>query len=67
LWAGFNESITVEEGGKLALPFGRWHPYPRKDLLEAMEDKGEEDGNYTGRGNAKAFEEWCNRVTREYR
>jgi hypothetical protein len=32
-----------------------------------MEDKGGEDGNYTGRGNAKAFEEWCNRVTREYR
>ncbi|KAL3487524.1 short-chain dehydrogenase [Aspergillus germanicus] len=42
LWAGFDKSITVEEGGKLALPFGRWHPYPRKDLLEAMEDKGEE-------------------------
>ncbi|KAJ0419274.1 short-chain dehydrogenase [Aspergillus carlsbadensis] len=67
LWAGFDESVTVEDGGKYALPFGRWHPYPRKDLLEAMEDKGEEEETNTGRGNAKAFEEWCDRVTREYR
>ncbi|KAL2858862.1 short-chain dehydrogenase [Aspergillus pseudodeflectus] len=67
LWARFDESITVEDGGKLALPFGRWHPYPRKDLLEAMEDKGEGEENYTGRGNGKAFEEGCDRVTREYR
>ncbi|KAL2857137.1 short-chain dehydrogenase [Aspergillus pseudoustus] len=66
LWVGLSEDITVDDGGNFAIPFGRWHPYPRKDLLEAMEDKAEEAGDNPGRGRAKAFEEWCARVTREF-
>ncbi|PWY89973.1 short-chain dehydrogenase [Aspergillus heteromorphus CBS 117.55] len=62
LWAGFAPEMTVQDGGRYVIPFGRWHPCPRPDLLEAMRD--EEEG---GKGYARVFEEWCERVTREFR
>ncbi|RDW74447.1 uncharacterized protein DSM5745_07109 [Aspergillus mulundensis] len=69
LWAGLSESVTVERGGGYVIPFGRWHPFPRRDLLEAMRDKeeGGDEAENEGRGYAKAFEEWCEKVTREFR
>ncbi|PWY81590.1 short-chain dehydrogenase [Aspergillus sclerotioniger CBS 115572] len=58
LWAGFDEGITVEDGGRYGIPFGRWHPGPRQDLLEAMREGGT--------GEAEALDRWCEEVTREF-
>ncbi|KAL4942948.1 hypothetical protein BDV06DRAFT_211445 [Aspergillus oleicola] len=66
LWAGMSENVTVQDGGGYAIPWGRWHPYPRKDLLEAIKDE-EGQGDNRGRGYAKAFEEWYDKVSREFR
>ncbi|GKZ26317.1 hypothetical protein AbraIFM66951_002251 [Aspergillus brasiliensis] len=57
LWAGCEEGITVEDGGRYAIPFGRWHPGPREDLVEAMREEGK-----MGR-----FVEWCEGVVAEFR
>ncbi|KAE8148883.1 short-chain dehydrogenase [Aspergillus avenaceus] len=62
LWAGFSSDVTVEDGGRYGIPFGRWHPDPRPDLLEAIRDV--EEG---GLGYARGLEEWCERVTGEFR
>ncbi|KAL4903836.1 hypothetical protein BDW74DRAFT_185929 [Aspergillus multicolor] len=69
LWAGFSETITMEDGGGYVIPFGRWHPYLRKDLLEALDDRvdGGDERENEGRGLARGFEEWCERVTKEFR
>lgn len=67
LWAGMSESVTVRDGGRYVIPWGRWHPYPRGDLLEAIQDKEDGEGDGGGSGYAKAFEEWCDEVTREFR
>lgn len=54
LWAGLSGQVTAEDGGRFAIPWGRWHPSPRKDVLESL--KGEAEG---GTGVAEAFWEWC--------
>ena len=54
LWAGFSEDITLEDGGRYAIPRGRWHPNPRKDILLALKTK--ESG---GTGEAVQFFDWC--------
>ncbi|RAK99973.1 short-chain dehydrogenase [Aspergillus ibericus CBS 121593] len=58
LWAGFDEGITVEDGGRYGIPFGRWHPAPREDLVEAMREGGT--------GEAEGLVRWCEGVTREF-
>lgn len=53
LWAGLSEEISVQNGsGRYAVPFGRWHPNPRKDLLRALEEADENHGNGTGEAGA---------------
>ncbi|PYI04019.1 steroid dehydrogenase [Aspergillus sclerotiicarbonarius CBS 121057] len=59
LWAGFGEEITVEDGGRYGIPFGKWHPGPREDLLEAIREGGT--------GEAEGLERWCEEVTTEFR
>ncbi|GLA37353.1 hypothetical protein AnigIFM63309_004266 [Aspergillus niger] len=59
LWAGFEEGITVDDGGRYVIPFGRLHPGPREDLLGAMREGGS--------GEMERFVEWCERVTKEFR
>lgn len=61
LWAGLSPEVTVEDGGKTAIPWGRWHPSPRKDILESLKEK--EEG---GTGLAGEFWKWCEEQTREY-
>ena len=61
LWAGFSEEVTVKDGGKMALPWGRWHRNPRKDVLESL--RGVEEG---GTGLAGEFWDWCEEVTQEF-
>ncbi|KAJ6015190.1 short-chain dehydrogenase [Penicillium herquei] len=61
LWAGCSQEVTVKDGGRYVIPFGKWHPNPRPDLLREMEDK---EGV---KGNAKILEEWCDKVTQAFR
>ena len=54
LWAAFDEGISVGDGGRYAIPYGRWHTRLRGDLMNALKD--EKDG---GTGRAGVFWEWC--------
>lgn len=51
LWAGLSPELTTESNGAYVIPWGRVHPSPRKDLLDALKS-GEEKG---GTGQASAF------------
>lgn len=61
LWCGFSEDVTVSDGGRYAIPWGRWHPNPRGDIVESLRDKAE-----GGTGVAAEFEEWCEKETAPY-
>lgn len=54
LWSAFSTELTIEDGGKYILPFGRLHPSPREDLLAALQS--EKNG---GTGRASKFIEFC--------
>ncbi|EXK44669.1 hypothetical protein FOXG_03879 [Fusarium oxysporum f. sp. lycopersici 4287] len=61
LWAGVSTEIKLEDGGRYGIPWGRWHPSPRKDLVQSLKTK--EDG---GSGIAGDFWDWCDQQTRKY-
>ena len=61
LWAGLSSDVKMGDGGKYVLPWGRLHPRPREDMLEAM--KGEEEG---GTGVAEEFVKWCDAQITEF-
>lgn len=61
LWAGLSTEIKLNDGGRYGVPWGKWHPSPRKDLLDSLKTK--EDG---GTGIAPAFWEWCNKETEKF-
>lgn len=62
LWAGISEEVTTRDGGKSGVPWGgRWHPSPRKDILESLKSK--EEG---GTGLAAEFWDWCEKQTIPY-
>jgi NAD(P)-dependent dehydrogenase (short-subunit alcohol dehydrogenase family) len=61
LWAGLSQDVKCEDGGRCAVPWGRWHTSPRKDILESLKTK--EEG---GTGLAAEFWEWCEEQTKEY-
>ncbi|CZR68690.1 related to light induced alcohol dehydrogenase Bli-4 [Phialocephala subalpina] len=61
LWCGLSPDVKLEDGGRMAIPWGRWHPDPRKDILESL--KGEKEG---GTGLAAEFWGWCEKETKEY-
>lgn len=61
LWTGLSGDVTCEDGGKFAMPWGRWHTSPKKDILESL--KTEEEG---GTGLAKEFWGWCEEQTKEF-
>ena len=62
LWAGLAQEVTVQDGGRYVVPWGKWHPRPREDLLEAIKEKDE-----GGKGYARVFEEWCEKTTEKFR
>ena len=59
LFAGIDASVMAS--GLYVIPWGRVHPSPRQDLLDAlkMEDEG-------GSGRAAAFREWCDERIAEF-
>lgn len=61
LWAGLAPEVTVRDGGRYVVPWGKWHSRPREDLLQAIQEKG--DG---GKGLARGLEEWCESVTKAF-
>ncbi|CRG84205.1 hypothetical protein PISL3812_01522 [Talaromyces islandicus] len=62
LWSAFSTELTVEDGGKYIFPWGRLHPSPREDLLEALKSKG--DG---GTGIASEFVDFCDSKIVEFK
>jgi len=62
LWAGLSPEITMDANGCSVVPWGRVHPSPRKDLLEAL--KTVEEG---GTGRAGEFRSWCEQQTAEFK
>ncbi|KAG4417857.1 hypothetical protein IFR04_008994 [Cadophora malorum] len=61
LWAGLSDGITVTDGGKYGVPWGKWHPAPREDILAALKTEGE-----GGTGVAAKFLRWCEEETKKY-
>ncbi|KAK1140318.1 hypothetical protein N8T08_010453 [Aspergillus melleus] len=62
LWAGLAEEVEVKDGGRFVIPFGRWHPCPREELMEAMKE-----GDEGGKGYGRVFEEWCAKQVEGFR
>ncbi|MCJ1240241.1 hypothetical protein MMC14_008241, partial [Varicellaria rhodocarpa] len=54
LWVAFSKDITSSDGGRYAMPFGRWHPGQRHDVVLALKSK--EEG---GTGEALGLWDWC--------
>ncbi|TVY34381.1 putative oxidoreductase [Lachnellula occidentalis] len=61
LWAALSLDVTCADGGRYALPWGRWHPSPRKDILESLRAKAE-----GGTGLAAEFWHWCEEQSKDY-
>ncbi|KAF8246991.1 putative steroid dehydrogenase [Wilcoxina mikolae CBS 423.85] len=61
LWTGLSEEVTIADGGRYVVPWGRWHPQPRKDIVKALKGRGE-----GGTGEAEAFWRWCEEQTVRY-
>lgn len=61
LWAGLSTEIKLDDGGRYGIPWGRWHPSPRKDLLQSLKSK--EKG---GSGVAAEFWDWCDEQTKQF-
>ena len=62
LYAGLSPELDdVNKSGSYIIPWGRSHPSPRKDLLDALES--EESG---GTGQAREFMVWCDAQIADY-
>lgn len=61
LWAGLSLEVKIEDGGRFAVPWGRWHPSPRKEILQSLVSK--EEG---GTGLAGDFWVWCEDKTKDF-
>ncbi|KAK4502037.1 hypothetical protein PRZ48_007848 [Zasmidium cellare] len=62
LYAGISNDLSLEDGGSYIIPWGRKHPSPRADILNAMKSEGE------GRSGAvQLFIDWCDKLTEEFR
>lgn len=61
LWCGLSSDVKCEDGGRLAMPWGRWNHSLRKDILESLKSKAE-----GGTGLAVEFWEWCDEQTKNY-
>lgn len=62
IWAGFSGELKITDGGKYILPWGRLHPTPRQDLLDALKSKQE-----GGTGEAAMFIHFCDELIAEYK
>ena len=61
LWAAFSHELNIADGGSYIIPWGRFHPCPRDDLLRAMETKQQ-----GGTGSADTFVQYCDDQIADY-
>ena len=61
LWAGLSPELKAGDNGKYVIPWGRIHPSPRRDMVDAL--RGVKEG---GTGEAGNFREWCDREIAEF-
>lgn len=61
LWAGLSPEVKIEDGGRYAEPWGRWHPAPREDVLGSLKTRAE-----GGTGLAAEFWDWCEAQTKMF-
>lgn len=61
LWAGLSPELKAEDNGGYIIPWGRIHPSPRKDMLDAL--KSVKEG---GTGEAGELRQWCDREIAEF-
>jgi NAD(P)-dependent dehydrogenase (short-subunit alcohol dehydrogenase family) len=61
LWAGLANEVTVKDGGRYVIPWGRWHLSPRKDIVAGLKSKKD-----PGTGEAERFWNWCEDQTAKY-
>lgn len=61
LWTGLSPQVILEDGGRLSIPWGRWHTSPPADMLQGMKTK--EEG---GTGLGAEFWDWCEKNTKEF-
>lgn len=61
LWAGLSPEVGADDGGRFAIPWGRWHSDPRADCLESLKDVSQ-----GGTGLAAKFWDWCEEQTQPY-
>ncbi|KAL8742221.1 MAG: hypothetical protein Q9184_008287 [Pyrenodesmia sp. 2 TL-2023] len=61
LWAGLSSDVHEGDGGRYVVPWGRWHPNPRRDIIKSLKSKDE-----GGTGIAKDFWDWCEEQTLRY-
>ncbi|KAL8903530.1 MAG: hypothetical protein Q9207_003864 [Kuettlingeria erythrocarpa] len=61
LWAGLSPDVGEGDGGRCAIPWGRWHPEPRHDIVQSLKSKDE-----GGSGIANEFWDWCEKQTLQY-
>jgi NAD(P)-dependent dehydrogenase (short-subunit alcohol dehydrogenase family) len=62
LWSGLSQGMTSDDGGRYVVPWGKWHPEPKEDLLLALKDESE-----GGTGQAGEFYKWCEEVSKDFR
>ncbi|KAF8242770.1 short-chain dehydrogenase [Wilcoxina mikolae CBS 423.85] len=48
LRTGLSEEVTIADGGRYAIPWGRWHPQPRRDIVKALKGRGGRNGRSAG-------------------
>ena len=61
LWCAFSADVGVEDGGRYAMPSGRWHPGQRVDL--ERQTRSVQDG---GTGDAERIFEWCEQQSKPF-
>ncbi|KAL5372037.1 hypothetical protein DPSP01_013810 [Paraphaeosphaeria sporulosa] len=61
LWSGFSSDVTLADGGRYVVPWGKWHPNHRPEQLLAIKDKSE-----GGKGYAQHLFEWCDAKTKAF-
>ncbi|KAI9154665.1 het protein [Paramyrothecium foliicola] len=61
LWAGLSTEIKLDDGGRYGIPWGKWHPSPRRDLMQSLKTK--EAG---GTGVAAEFWDWFYQTTASF-
>ncbi|KAF2172647.1 hypothetical protein M409DRAFT_62401 [Zasmidium cellare ATCC 36951] len=61
LYAGLSRDLNIDDGGSYIIPWGRKHPCPRADIVDAM--KREDDG---GPDAVKLFVDWCDKLTKRF-